>query len=326
MRLSAAVVLGLALSAAPALAAPDVVASIKPVHSLVAAVMKGVGQPSILVDGAGSPHGHNLKPSQAAALQKADLIFWIGPELETFLTKPVETIAAKARSVALIDAEGVTKLPLREGGAFETHDHDDEKGHDHGHDDHDKDGDNDHAKEGGHDHIAFDSHVWLDPENAKAFVVAIAAALETADPENAANYGANARTEIARLDALMVETAAKLNPVAGKGFVVFHDAYQYYEARFGVPAAGSITVNPEIAPGAERLEEIRSKIKALGATCVFSEPQFESKMVATITEGTPARTGTLDPLGAALENGPGLYAALIDGLTTGLIRCLSGTD
>lgn len=309
MRLLAAA-LALALCPGAAIAAPNVVASIKPVHSLVSAVMKGVGEPSILVDGAASPHGYSLKPSQAGALQDADVIFWIGPELETFLEKPISTIAKQAQSVALIDVEGIVKLPLREGGAFEAHDHGDDDGHAHGHD---------------HSHgEAFDGHVWLDPENAKAFVAAIAAALEKVDPDNAAAYGANAKAMTERLDALIAETREKLAPVSGKGFIVFHDAYHYYEARFGIEAAGSITVNPEIAPGAERIGELQAKIKTLGATCVFAEPQFEPKLIATVAEGSLARTGTLDPLGATLANGPDLYVELIDGLTASLTDCLSG--
>jgi zinc transport system substrate-binding protein len=310
MRLLAAATLALSLSTACAFAAPNVVTTIKPVHSLVSAVMKGVGEPAILVDGAASPHGYALKPSQAAALQDADVIFWIGPELETFLEKPIETIAGKAAAVALIDVDGVKTLAPREGGAFEAHDHD---GHSHGHD---------HAH--GHDHgDEVDGHVWLDPENAKAFVAAIAAALEKADPANAAAYGANASAETARLDALIAATQEKLKPVAGKGFIVFHDAYHYYEARFGVEAAGSITVNPEVAPGAERIAELQAKLKELGAACIFAEPQFEPKLAATVIEGTNARSGTLDPLGASLENGPDLYHQLIDGLTASLTGCLA---
>lgn len=317
MRLLAAATLALSLSTAAAFAAPKVVTTIKPVHSLVSAVMKDVGEPAILVDGAASPHGYALKPSQAAALQDADVIFWIGPELETFLEKPIETIAGKAEAIALIDVDGVKTLPLREGGAFEAHDHGDHGGHSHGHD-------HGHNHAHGHDHgEEVDGHVWLDPENAKAFVAAIAAALEKADPANAAAYGANASTETARLDALIAATKEKLKPVAGKGFIVFHDAYHYYEARFGVEAAGSITVNPEVAPGAERIAELQAKLKELGAACIFAEPQFEPKLVATIAEGTSARTGTLDPLGAALENGPDLYHQLIDGLTASLTGCLA---
>lgn len=312
MRLLAAATLALSLSTAAAFAAPNVVTTIKPVHSLVSAVMKGVGEPAILVDGAASPHGYALKPSQAAALQDADVIFWIGPELETFLEKPIETIAGKAESIALIDVDGVKTLAPREGGAFEAHDHGEEEGHAHGHD-------HAHGEE-------VDGHVWLDPENAKAFVAAIAAALEKADPANAAVYGANASAETARLDALIAATKEKLKPVAGKGFIVFHDAYHYYEARFGVEAAGSITVNPEVAPGAERIAELQAKLKDLGAACIFSEPQFEPKLVATITEGTSARTGTLDPLGASLDNGPDLYHQLIDGLTESLTGCLSAAN
>jgi len=336
-------------------AAPKVVASIKPVHSLVAAVMQGVGEPALIVEGAGSPHTYSLKPSQAKALQEADLVFWIGHELEAFLEKPVETIGANAKAVELIDAHGLIKLPFREGGPFEAHSHGEDEGHDHaGHDhaeehakddhkhdhahDHKHDDKHDHAHDhkhetaeaAGHDHDhahgAFDSHVWLDPENAKAMVSEIAEALAEADPDNAAAYEANAASTIARLEALRTDIDARLAPVRGKGFIVFHDAYQYFEKRFDISASGSITVSPEVMPGAERVAEIKGRISELGATCVFSEPQFEPKLIQVVTEGTPARAGVLDPLGAELTDGPDLYFGLIDGLATSMQECLGGAS
>ena len=333
----------LAASVFTARAEINVVASFKPVHSLVAAVMEGVGTPGIIIEGAGSPHTYALKPSQAQMLEKANVVFWIGHELEAFLEKPLETIASKATSVELVDAHGLVKLGFREGGAFEKHKHDDhaEEGDDHakeeaGHDDHDHekkvvaDQDHDHAKEEagheGHDHGAFDAHVWLDPVNAKAMVHDIEAALAKADPANADRYDANAKAVSAKLDTLVAEVSAELAPVKGKGFIVFHDAYQYFENRFGVQAAGSITVSPEVMPGAERVGEIRSRIKELGAACVFAEPQFEPKLVTTVTEGTDARPGVIDPVGSSLENGPELYFTLIRSMATSLTDCLAGAS
>lgn len=344
----------LASATVAAQAAPKVVASVKPVHSLVAAVMDGIGEPGLIVDGAGSPHTYALKPSQAAELESADIVFWVGHELEAFLEKPIETIAAKATSVELIDAHDLTRLPFREGGAFEKHGHgdegehgdhareDDHDDHDHaeeaGHDGHDHeesaeahDHDHEETAEAGHDHHdhehgAFDSHVWLDPLNAKAMVHEIEEALVKADPDNAARYEANAEATMARLDALTTEITAKLEPVKDKGFIVFHDAYQYFENRFGVTAAGSITVSPEVMPGAERVSEIQAKVKELGAACVFSEPQFEPKLVATVTEGTDARTAVLDPLGASLENGPNLYFDLIGNMAASMGDCLGASS
>jgi len=354
------------VATAGARAEPKVVASIKPVHSLVSAVMEGVGTPGLIVEGANSPHTYALKPSQAKLLEEADIVFWIGEDLETFLEKPVETVASKATSVELMDAHGVTKLGFRSGGAFEKHSHGhDDDDHDHGekagHDDHDHDhdhgekaghdhddhkhesaeahGDHDHDRDDhdhtaakadhddhdheGHAHGAFDSHLWLDPQNAKAFVHEIAETLVKADPANAATYEANAEAVEARLDALTAEVAATLKPVQGRGFVVFHDAYQYFEKRFGLAAVGSITVSPEVMPGAARLGEIKEKVKESGAICVFAEPQFEPKLISVVTEGTNAKGGVIDPLGATLDDGPDLYFTLIRNMAGSIRDCLA---
>lgn len=292
---------------------PGVLASIKPVHSLVAGVMQGINEPQIIVDGAASPHSYSLKPSQARALQSADVVFWVGHELEAFLEKPLETLASKASIVELMDAHGLTRLKFREGGAFEEHAHDD--------DEHEEDHD---TATGHHDeHGAYDPHVWLDPQNAKAFVAVIAEALGTADPDNAIKYAANAQALALRLDDLTVEIGEELAPVKDKPYVLFHDGYHYFENRFGLQPAGSITVSPEVIPGAERVAEIQAKIRELGATCVFSEPQFEPRLIAIVTEGTKARSAALDPLGASIANGPDLYFTLIREMAKSLRDCLS---
>ena len=309
-----------------------VVASIKPVHSLVAAVMQGIDTPYLLVDGAGSPHTYALKPSQARQLQDADLVFWMSHDLEAFLEKPIESIAANATSVQLMESHGLTKLNFREGGAFASHDHDDhdDKDHDdhddHGHDDKDHDDHDDHGHdEKDHDdkdHDGVDPHVWLDPANAKAMIHEIEEALVAADPAHAAAYEANTEALMLKIDSLVAEVDAELEPVKGRGYVVFHDAYQYFEARFGVSAIGSITVSPEVLPGAERVSELQEKVRDLDAACVFSEPQFKPKLVATVTENTNAGTGVLDPLGATIENGPELYFTLIRNMANSLKECL----
>ncbi|MEC8516523.1 MAG: zinc ABC transporter substrate-binding protein ZnuA [Pseudomonadota bacterium] len=315
----------LSASVATAEADINVVASIKPVHSLVAAVMEGVGTPDLIVDGAGSPHTYALKPSQAGNLQNADLVFWIGDRLETFLEKPIESIATKAKSVTLIESHGLNQLKFQEGGAFDSHDHEhDEHGHDdHGHDDHAEDKHDDHGHDD-HVHDGYDPHVWLDPVNAKALVHEIEEALSDADPANAGTYEANATALMGRLDALVEEVQTELNPVKGRGFVVFHDAYQHFETRFGISAIGSVTVSPEVMPGAERIRELQEKVNSLDASCVFSEPQFEPKLVSTVTENTNAGTGVLDPLGASIPDGPGLYFTLIRNMASALKECLSG--
>jgi zinc transport system substrate-binding protein len=333
--LSTALCLG--LSTAAQAAGPNVVVSIKPIHSLVAAIMQGVGEPSLIVEGGASPHTYSMKPSNAAALQDADVVFWVGHGLEAFLEKPLETLGGKAKVVELEEAAGLETLPFREGGAFEAHDdgdeghaHEAEGAHDHQaenekHDDHGHDHANAAETEEGHDHAhgGTDMHLWLDPMNAKAMAKEIAATLEAADPQNADAYKANLEALDARIDQLDSEIADLVAPVKEKPFVVFHDAYQYFEKHYGVRVAGSITISPETLPGADRLSQIRAKVTDLGATCVFAEPQFEPKLINVVIEGTSAKAGTLDPEGGALDAGPDLYFDLMKGIGTSLRECLS---
>lgn len=311
------------LSPTLALAAPQVVVSIKPIHSLVAAVMQGIGEPSLIVEGAASPHTYSLKPSNARALENADVVFWVGPGLEAFLEKPLDALAGEAKVVELEDAPGLVRLPFREGGAFEAHDDGDEhaEGEDHaGHDEHAA---GEHAGEDhDHEHGGFDMHLWLDPMNAKAMAAQIEATLVAADPANAARYKANGIALAAEIDALDKEIASTVVPVLDKPFVVFHDAYQYFEKRYDIRIAGSITVSPETMPGAERIAEIHAKVKDLKAACVFAEPQFEPKLISVVTEGTDAKSGVLDPEGGALDAGPALYPALMRNLAKSLADCL----
>lgn len=303
-------------------ATPDVVVSIKPIHSLVASVMKGVAEPKLIVEGAASPHTYNMRPSNAAALQNADLIFWVGHGMEAFLEKPLEALGSKATVVTLEDAPGLTKLKFREGGVFEP---EAEEGHDHGHG-HNHGAGEDHADgedDGDHDHEGNDVHLWLDPMNAKAMTAEIEKQLVQVDAEHAAIYQKNAAELMGKLDALDTELKAELSPVKDKPFIVFHDAYQYFEHRYGVKVAGSITVSPETMPGAERVKEIHQKVEDLGATCVFAEPQFEPKLVKVVTEGSKAKSGVLDPEAGALKEGPELYFDMMRGLATSLKTCLS---
>lgn len=318
--------LGLLLSSAmfaatPAVSAdaPNVVVSIKPIHSLVSAIMQGVGEPKLIVEGSASPHTFTLKPSNAIALQKADLVFWVGHGMEAFLEKPLDSIASKATVVTLEDAPGIEKLHFREGGPFEAHDHGD---HHHDHDgDHDEEAGHEHGHDD-HDHGAYDTHLWLDPMNAKALAQEIERRLVQADPANATTYQQNGAGLMKRLDALDTELKTTLAPVKDKPFIVFHDAYQYFEHRYGVNVAGSITVSPENMPGADRVTQIHKKLTDLGATCVFAEPQFEPKLISVVTEGTKARSGTLDPEAGTLTPGPELYFDMMRGLATSMKTCL----
>lgn len=323
----------MAAMASSAMAAPNVVVSIKPVHSLVAAIMKGVSEPQLIVEGAASPHTYNLRPSHARSLEKADVVFWVGPGLEAFLEKPLETIATKATVVELDDAEGLEKLPFREGGPFEAHDHGDHAGHEHDAEEaHAHEGEehaethkDDHGHDHGHDHAhgEYDMHLWLDPANAKAMARSIEAALIKADTGNATAYQENTRKLLVDIDALDTELAETVKPIKDKPFIVFHDAYQYFEHRYGVNTVGSITVSPETMPGADRVRQMQQKIRQLGATCVFAEPQFEPKLVNVVMEGTDARSGTLDPEAATQTPGPDLYFEMMRGIAKSLKDCLS---
>ena len=303
---------GLLLFAGPAAAEVAVVASIKPVHALTAAVMQGAGTPHLIVQGGASPHSMSLKPSDARALQEAGVVVWVGEGLEAFLVSPLQSLAGKARVVELSEAAGLTRLPYRAGGAWADHDDHDEEHEEHAHED-----EHEHAHEEG-----IDMHLWLDPANAKAMVAAIAEALIAADPDNSGIYTANARIMEHRLDQLAQEIAHDLGPVKDVPFVVFHDAFQYLDTAFGLNNVGSITVNPEQPPGAARLSEIHGKIAELQARCVFAEPQFEPRLVQVVIEGTAAKTATLDPLGAAIPDGPDLYFTMMRENAASLKACL----
>lgn len=300
--------------------APRVVVTIKPIHALAAGVMDGIGTPALLISGATSPHGVSLRPSQARLLAEAGVVIWTGPALEQSVAKIVKNLAGKAISVPLQDARGVRLYKLREGGLWEAHDDGDHGHGDHGHDGHMKHDDDRKDAE----HADIDAHIWLDPHNAIAMTRAIAGVLARADAANAAAYRANAAATIARLQALDAEIAKALRPVRGKPYIVFHDAYQYFEKRYRLRPAGSITVDPHRAPSPRRLYQIRTRILERGASCVFREPQFTPKIVNVLVRGTSARVGTLDPVGAAMPAGKGAYETLMRRLTASLRACLLG--
>ncbi len=335
---------------------PEVVVSIKPLHSLVASVMGDVGAPSLLLKGAASPHSYSLRPSDAKALNRAKLVFWVGEGMETFLVEPLEALSGQARLVEIAELPEIELLDAREGGAWEVHAHDDHEDHaeaehhaekhehdetahaeeakeheDHAEADHhaeshehaDEAKDHEHAEHAGHDEHDKNLHLWLDPHNAEVIVKAAVKALGEADPANAARYQANGEATLAELEMLDGELRSDLSPVKDTPFVVFHDAYHYFEAHYGLTAVGSISVDEGRAPGAKRLREVREKIVQSGARCVFSEPQFEPALVATVIEGTPARTGVLDPLGAELAAGPAAYGEIMRGLAASLNKCLA---
>ena len=293
-------------TAQPTRADLEVVASIKPIHSLVAGVMEGDLAPHLIVDGPASPHTFSLRPSSARALERADVIFWVGRNLEPFLEKSIESRSGKAAVVTLIEAPNVDPMPFREGAMFEA----------------DIDADDPDGREN-EEEATLDPHIWLDPARAQMLVRAIAQALTTAAPEHAPLYAANAQKLQARIEMLSAEIDTILSPVRERSFFVFHDGYRYMERRYGLEAAGSITVSPDALPSAGRVRDIRDKIRSLDATCVFSEPQFSPKLVDVVTADTSAKTGVLDPLGVGIPAGPDHYFTLMRDMAASMRDCLS---
>ncbi len=274
-------------------AVPQVVVSIKPLHALVAGVMDGVGEPVLLVKGGGSPHGYILRPSEARNISRADLVVWVGEGLESFLEKPLLTLGKDAEQLKL--AERLHHLLLSR--------------HNSNNSDHHHDGE-------------VDLHLWLDPLLAQQIVRLAGNALIQLDPAHEVEYETNVATMIARLGDLHLHLRKQLAAVKGVSYIVFHDAYHYFEQAYDLQAVGSISISPDRKPGAKRIKAIRDKIKQLNARCVFSEPQFESNLVATVIAGTGAHSGILDPLGATIPAGPEAYFQLMiklgDNLTAGL--------
>jgi len=312
---------------APANAQIKVVASIKPIHSLASYLMDGVAKPDLIVDGYASPHGFALKPSHAKMLQNADIIFWVGEDIESFLEKPLKSIAKKADKIELMEIKGLTKLKFRERNIFEGHDdhghkEDDHDDHAKKEDDHDDHGHDDEHKEDGHDdhgHGEYDPHIWLDPMNAKVILGEMAEHLIENDQKNEAKYKANLKKAHKDIDKLTKKVKSELN----KDFksIVFHDAYQYFEKRFGINILGAFTVNTDVMPGAEQLAEIREIIEHDKVSCVFSEPQFNPDIIKAVAKDTNVATGVIDPLGATLNPGKDLYFDLIGNMSKSFKGC-----
>ena len=345
---------------------PKVATDITPVHGLVARVMQGLGEPSLVVPAGASPHHHSMRPSEALALSQADVVFWMGEALTPWLEGAVDELAKDAHVIELLELEGGLALPFREGVGFEAHDHgdhddhgdhEDHEGRDHGdHDDHEGHDHDDHGNHEGHDHAdhaeaghahedeheeghdedhaghdhegheghaheGVDPHAWLAPENAIHWLDVIAAELSEHDAENAATYGANAAAGKLEIKEAKAEIMASLGEVREGGFVVFHDAYQYFEHSFDLEAAGAISLGDSSDPSPARIAEIQHVVKEKQVSCVFSEPQFNPELVATVLEGSGAQTVVIDPLGTGLELGANFYPALLKELGAAMAAC-----
>ncbi|MFD1912872.1 zinc ABC transporter substrate-binding protein [Halodurantibacterium flavum] len=326
---------------------PQVITDVPPVHSLVAQVMGDLGTPDILLDQGGDPHSFQLRPSQAAALSRADILFWIGPELTPWLDRAVEGVGLRGEAIALLHAEGVHR---QDYGDDHGHDHGD---HGHGHDDHGHDEDHDHsaghdhdhADDHGHDHArddhghshhghdhehhdhshdGLDPHAWLDPANARVWLDLIAAELAGHDPENADIYLANAEAAKARVDAAEAEVQSVLSPVGDAPIYVFHDAYGYFAGHFGLNIAGTVALGDAATPGAARLSGLRDDIAGGSGVCIFPEAQHSDAQITQLAASDEIRLGgALDPEGTTLDYGPGLYEALLLSLATTIADCVT---
>jgi len=310
--------IGLLIFSTLAKAELKVVTSIKPIHSLASYIMDGVGSPGLIVDGYNSPHSFQLKPSHAKMLEQADIIFWIGEDLENFLEKPLDTIAKKAEKIELLEIKNIKKLKFRERNIFEEHEGHDDHGHDakkEEHDDHGHDAKKEeHDDHEEHGHGEYDPHIWLDPINAKIILNEITEHLIENDSKNASTYKSNLTKALAKIDKLIIDVITETNK--DLTYVVFHDAYQYYENRFNVNILGAMTVNPDVMPGAEQIHEIHEVIEHDNVSCILSEPQFNPDIIKSIAKDTSVKTGVLDPLGANLKPGKNLYFDLIRNMSS----------
>ena len=325
-----------------------VVTTIKPLHSLISRIMETRGEPQLIIEGTNNPHTFVFKPSHANMIEEADIVFWIGEDLEAFMEKPLNSLAKNAKKIAFMDSDSIEKLKFREENIFDDHDdHDDHDGHDdehEGHDDHDDHGhkDDDHddhddhdghddEHEGhddhddhaghhdGHNHGEFDAHIWLDPENAKEMVKIIRDELIKIDPDGQRQYSVNAAGATLELDNLINSVEKELSKDIS--YIVFHDAYQYFETRFGVKSAGALTLNPDVLPGAKQIADIQDLINDKGIKCIFSEPQYNPKIIETLGNDMNISTGVMDPLGAYIDAGPSMYSELINEIANSIKNC-----
>ena len=346
--------LGFPLTSIATTSGPNVAVDIAPLHSLVSQVMDGVSKPDLIIPAEASPHEYALRPSQAKALSDADVVFWMGEGLTPWLEKALGNVSDSAQKVEMLKLAGTTTYEFREGATFEGHDHGDHAeeedhhdghedehhddhhdelglidrflsmfSHDHEEDHHDEHQDEHQDEHSGHDeHEGADPHAWLDPENAKVWLSEISDVLSKQDPANAKTYESNANKAIALLDQLINETQSTIDSLGELKFIVFHDAYQYFEKRFGISATGSISLGDVQDPSPARISEVRDVVKKLGVNCAFTEPQYDPGLVYNVFEGSSVTAiGVMDPLGANIEAGNQHYTKLIEAMTASLSKC-----
>jgi zinc transport system substrate-binding protein len=319
-----------------------VISTIQPINSLVSAIIGNTGKSITIIPSEQSPHDFKLKPSDVKVLQNGNIIFYVSNHLESSITKVLKNLPKNIKLINLMEESGVNHLAIRDNDAWERHDHhghDDHDVHDkHGkkhddHDDHDKHGKkhddhDDHDKHGkkhdGHDdhEKEDDVHVWLSPDNAIKIVQKVNKVLSLYFPENSKIYNDNTTKFIDKIRNLKMELVKELSPIKNKPYIVFHDAYQYFEKTFELNAVGSVALEGDIASSPKQISIIKDKIVKSKASCVFQEPQFDSKLVKIVVEGTDAKIGTLDPLGVNISENKDFYLQLLTNMTKSLKECL----
>lgn len=269
---------------------PRVVVSTAPLHSVVSAVMKGAGEPDLLLPANVSPHDYRLKPSDMKKLSDADVVFWNGKMLEGFLPKALEAAQATGKSIPVMQGDGILLLkarPLRKGAESEE----------------------------------TDPHFWLLPDNMGQAALIVAKALSRADSEHADLYLKNAERFKERMSALTKEIKDKFSGLRGDNFLFFHDAFLYFERACGLKSLGAVEVGGSSA-GAGRLMELRGRMAKAGKTCLFVSPQFSKNRISVLTEGLSVKVGEADPMGVGLNPGENFYTDLIHNLIQSIYGCL----
>lgn len=277
---------------------PKVLTTIKPLQLISQGITDGVSDTEVLLPAGASPHSHSMRPSDARKLHSADVIFWIGPDMESFLPRVLPN-SEKVKTLAMMD---IKDIKLRKSGTDEVH------SHDHHHHD--------------HDHGEFDPHIWLSTDNGRAMAQAIAETLSDMDKENAKRYRVNLEKMLAELDKTDQRNKKQLTGLNKKPFFVFHDAYGYLEDQYDLNVAGHFTLSPEQQPGARHLSTLRKTLKDSGKTCIFREPQFHPAYIDRITEGLPVKVGLLDPLGGNIEVKSDGFPKFINSLVDNIQDCL----
>ena len=291
----------------------EVLTTIKPLGFIAAAITDGVSEPKVLLPTGASPHDFSLRPSDIRSINSADLVVWVGPELEGFMAKP---LANHPHALALTQVEGMPLFNYATQDSHDSHDHDDHDhaAHEHGNHDHDEGHE-------GHHHEGVDPHIWLGPTQSKVIAKAIASELGKLDPANQARYDANLAAFDTEVDAKDKVIAGQMKAVNEKGYFVFHEAYGYWERHYGMSSKGHFTVSPERRPGAKTLVDIRKALEEKQASCIYAEPQFSPAVIESVARNTGAKVLLLDEVGEQVPLGPDGYPQFMQQLADAFAQC-----